>query len=119
MERKIARFNEKITFQKCAVYEDRYKNHRQRWEDFFTCHTYASTYSGEEDEGEVTHENRVVTFETRFCSELKDVTSTGYRILFHGEIYDIEYVDSMNYQNRTMKFKARREVRQGEQESQH
>ena len=112
MERKIARFNAKITFQKCTVYEDQYKNQRQRWEDYFTCHAYANTYTGEEDEGEVTYENRTVTFETRYCSELSSVTSTGYRILFRGEAYDIEYVDHMNYQRQTLKFKASREVRQ-------
>ncbi|MBQ7372750.1 MAG: phage head closure protein, partial [Blautia sp.] len=80
----------------------------------FTCHAYASTYTGEESEGEVTYENRVVTFETRYCSELKDVTSTGYRILFDGDAYDIEYVDHMNYQNQILRFKAKREVRQHE-----
>lgn len=111
MERKIARFNEKITFQKNTVYEDQYKNRRNRWDDYFTCYAYASTFSGEEEEGEVTYENRVVTFETRYCSELKGVKSTGYRILFRGEIYDIESIDPMNYQNQTMKFKSRREVR--------
>jgi SPP1 family predicted phage head-tail adaptor len=114
MERKIARFNERITFQKNTVHEDQYKNRRSRWEDFFTCYAYASTYSGEEEEGEVTYETRVVTFETRCCPELKDVTSTGYRIWFKGEAYDIEYVDHMNYQNQILRFKARREVRQSE-----
>ena len=114
MERKIARFNEKITFQKNTVYEDRYKNQRTRWEDYFTCHAYASTFTGEEDEGEVTYENRTVTFETRYCSELACVTSIGFRIWFKGDAYDIEYVDHMNYQNQILKFKARREVRQNE-----
>ncbi len=94
MERRIARFNAKITFQKNTPYEDQ-----------------SSTYTGEESEGEVTYENRVVTFETRYCSELKDVTSTGYRILFDGDAYDIEYVDHMNYQNQILRFKAKREVR--------
>lgn len=111
MERRIARFNAKITFQKNTPYEDQYKNQHLRWEDVFTCHAYASTYTGEESEGEVTYENRVVTFETRYCSELKDVTSTGYRILFDGDAYDIEYVDHMNYQNQILRFKAKREVR--------
>lgn len=116
MERKIARFNVKIIFQKNTVYEDAYKNQRTRWENYFTCHAYASTFTGDESEGEVTYENRTVTFETRACSELTPVNSKEYRILFKGEAYDIEYVDPMNYQGRTMKFKARREVRPDGQE---
>lgn len=119
MERRIARFNERVTFQKSTVYEDQYKNQRQRFEDVFSCYAYASTYTGEESEGEVTYENRTVTFEVRWCSELSGITSTGYRILFHGEAYDIEYVDHMNYQNQIIRFKTRREVRQDGKESQH
>ena len=118
MERKIARFNKRITFQKSTAYQDQYRNERLRWEDYFSCYAYANTYTGEESEGEVTYENRTVNFETRFCSELTPVTSTGYRILFNGEAYDIEYVDHMNYQGKILKFKARREVKPDGKESQ-
>lgn len=52
-----------------------------------------------------------MTFCCRYCSELACVSSTGYRILFHGEIYNIRSVDLMNYQRKEVKFQAVREVR--------
>lgn len=108
----IARMNERITFQKNSVEVDAVGNHKNVWEDYFSCFSYASTYTANESEGEVTTEERSVTFCCRYCSELACVSSTGYRILFHGEIYNIRSVDMMNYQREELKFQAVREVRQ-------
>lgn len=103
--------NERITFQKNSVVADAIGNHKNVWTDYFSCYTYASTYEKAEVAGEVTTEERGVTFCCRYCPELACVSSTGYRILFHGEIYNIQSVDMMNYQRRELKFKAVREVR--------
>lgn len=108
----IARMNERITFQKNSVEVDAVGNHKNVWEDYFSCFTYASTLQTAESAGEVTTEERSVTFSCRYCSELACVSSTGYRILFHGEIYNIRSVDMMNYQREELKFQAVREVRQ-------
>lgn len=108
----IARMNERITFQKNSVEVDAVGNHKNMWEDYFSCFTYASTLQTAESTGEVTTEERSVTFSCRYCSELACVSSTGYRILFHGEIYNIRSVDMMNYQREELKFQAVREVRQ-------
>lgn len=103
--------NERITFQKNSVVMDAVGNHRNVWEDYFSCCTYASTYEKTESVSEVTTEERSVTFSCRYCSELACVSSTGYRILFHDEIYNILSVDMMNYQRKELKFKTAREVR--------
>lgn len=108
----IARMNERITFQKSTVKVDAVGNHKNVWEDYFSCFTYASTLQTAESTGEVTTEERSVTFCCRYCSELACVSATGYRILFHGEIYNIRSVDMMNYQREELKFQAVREVRQ-------
>lgn len=108
----IARMNERIIFQKNSVEVDEVGNHKNVWEDYFSCFTYASTLQTAESTGEVTTEERSVTFCCRYCSELACVSSTGYRILFHGEIYNIRSVDMMNYQREELKFQAVREVRQ-------
>lgn len=107
----IARMNERITFQKNSVAVDAVGNHRNVWEDYFSCFTYASTYAANESEGEVSAEQRSVTFCCRYCSELACVSSTGYRILFGGDIYNIQSVDMMNYQREELRFHAVREVR--------
>ena len=108
---RIARRNERILIQKNESYTDKYKNHLHTWTDYFSCHAYASTYEAGESGDEVTYEERSVTFEVRYCPEIAAVTSTGYRIVFHGENYNIESIDMMNYQKKTVRIKARREKR--------
>ena len=108
---KIGRMNERITFQKNEIVTDQYKNRVPVWSDYFSCYAYASTYTANEDGDAVTSEERNVTFQVRYCSELADVTSTGYRILFHGEAYNILSVDRMNYQKQEIRFACRKEKR--------
>lgn len=103
--------NERITFQKNSVVVDEIGNHRNVWEDYYACYAYVSTFQAAENAGEVTTEERSVAFSCRYCSELACVSSTGYRILFHGERYNIRAVDMMNYQRKELKFQAVREVR--------
>lgn len=103
--------NERVTFQKNSVVADTIGNHKNVWTDYFSCYTYASTYEKAESVNEVTTEEQGVTFCCRYCPELACVSSTGYRILFHGEVYNIRSVDLMNYQRKELKFQAVREVR--------
>ena len=112
---RIARKNVRITFQKSEAVVDKYQNHINTWRDYFLCFAYANTYSAQENGDEVTYENRSITFETRYCPELTAVTSTNYRILFNGETYNIVSIDMMNYQNQSIKFTCRREIRQDRQ----
>ena len=68
---------------------DKVGNHVNTWEEYFSCYTYASTYEGKESGDEVTEENRSVTFSVRYCRETAAVTSNGYRVNFHGDLYNI------------------------------
>ena len=82
--------------------------------------TYASTYQAQEEEGEVTAEQKSVVFTVRWCSETRGLTSTGYRIRFREQLYNIESVDPMNYQKKILKIHCRLERRQpDEQNRQH
>lgn len=108
----IGKLNEKITLQQNTVAVDRYGNHKTEWKDYFTCRAYANTYVKQESEGgAVTEDERSITFEVRFCSEVADITSTNYRILFHGDTYNIEAVDMMNWRRKTVRLKCRKEAR--------
>lgn len=107
----IARMNEKITIQKNSVAADKYGNHKSRWTDYVTCHACANTYVKDEEEGVATSDERSISFEVRYCSELKEITSTGYRVVFHDEEYDIESVDMMNWQRKRIRLKCRKEKR--------
>lgn len=103
--------NERITVEKNTTVKDKVGNHVNTWEEYFSCFTYASTYEAEERSGEVTTEERTVAFSVRYCSELKNLNSTNFRIRFHGEIYNIRSVDMMNYQRREIKLLCRKEAR--------
>ena len=104
MERKIARFNERLTVQKNTVVVDKYGNHKNVWADYYSCYTYASTYQyDKENEAATTTEERTINFEVRYCTELKDLDSAHYRVAFHGDSYDIQTVDFMNYQKKTIR----------------
>jgi SPP1 family predicted phage head-tail adaptor len=107
----IGRMNERITIQKTTVVVDSIGNHLNTWEDYFSCSTYASTYEAEEKSGEVTTEERTITFSVRYCSELKNISSTGFRVIFHGDVYNIASVDMMNYNRKEIKLLCRKEVR--------
>ena len=110
-ERSIAEMNERITFQKSDVAVDGYRNHTSSWSDCFSCWTYASTYIANEEEGVATSDERRIIFHVRWCSELSEVTSNGWRIFFRGDAYDILSVDLMNYQKREIRFSCRKEKR--------
>ena len=114
MERKIARFNERITFQKNVATVDKYQNHVNVWTDYFYCYTYASTYQLDREEGgTVIREDQTITFEVRYCSELKTLDSIHFRVLFHDDVYNIQNVDMMNYQRKTIKVRCKLQSSKG------
>lgn len=116
----IEKLNERITIEKSTVVTDKVGNHRNTWEEYFTCFAYASTYQAQEEEGEVTAEQKSVVFTVRWCSETRGLTSTGFRIRFREQLYNIESVDPMNYQKKILKIHCRLERRQpDEQNCQH
>ena len=107
MEREIARFNERISIQKNTVVTDKYGNHKNVWTDYYTCFTYASTYQYDEEKSStVTTEERTITFEARYCPELSGLNAIHYRVIFHGDVYNILSVDMMNYQRKSICIKC-------------
>ena len=109
---KVSLLNEKILFQKSAVVSDAIGNHKNEWEDYYSCFATIGAEGGnEKSEAGQTVDGASITFTVRCCSQLVDIVSTGFRILFRGEIYNILLVDHMNYKKKSLKFrceKARR-----------
>lgn len=104
MNRRIARFNCRIMIQKHTTVTDKYLNHKSAWVDYYSCSAYAGTYqSDKESSGDVTTKSeQTISFDVRYCSELKGVKSNKYRVVFNGDVYDIVAVDMMNYQRQTI-----------------
>ena len=109
---KVSLLNEKILFQKSAVVSDAIGNHKNEWEDYYSCFATIGAEGGnEKSEAGQTVDGASITFTVRCCSQLVDIVSTGFRILFRWEIYNILSVDHMNYKKKSLKFrceKARR-----------
>ena len=105
----IERMNEKINIQQQTVTVDEYGNHLREWSDYFECWAYASTFAKDEEPDVTTTDQRGITFEVRFCSELASITSSGYRVIFHDEVYDIQSIDMMNWMRKTIKLKCRKD----------
>ena len=108
---RIARKNERITFQKNTVVTDKYGNHKNTWTDYFSCFAYAGTYQAAEQGEEVVTDERSVIFHVSYCPELADLDSTAYRVLFKGTAYNILSVDMMNYQRKEIRIVCRKEKR--------
>jgi SPP1 family predicted phage head-tail adaptor len=112
----IGLMNVKITIQKNTVVTDAVGNHRNTWQDFYTCHATVSGENGSSNGGEdeaagmtVVHSN--MDFTVRWCNAVKDITTDGYRVLFGNDVYNIIGIDHMNYKRRSMKLRCRKEQR--------
>ena len=105
----VAAMNVRVMFQKNETTVDKYGNHKNTWEDYFSCYATISGETGQEQAvvGE-TVENTDMNVTVRYCSETAAVTSTGYRIVFDEELYDILAVDHLNFKKNALKFKCRR-----------
>ena len=64
--------------------------------------------SKEEEVAGTIVEDVAMTVTVRYCAKTAAITSTGYRILFKGEFYDIVNVDHMNFRKKSLKFSCRK-----------
>jgi len=104
---KVSLLNEKILFQKNAVVSDAIGNHKNTWEDYYSCFaTIGGESRNEKMEAGQTIDDVGITFTVRYCNQLVDMMSTDLRILFRGEIYNIFSIDHMNYKRKSLKFRC-------------
>ena len=106
----IARLKERITIEKLTVKVDEIGNHTNGWEDYYFCYAYANTYMVDESAGKVDYENQTIAFSVRACEKTKALTSTNYRVRFKGQVYNIVSIDMMNYDNKDIKIRCKKEV---------
>lgn len=100
----IALLNTRITIQKNTVVTDKVGNHKNAWEDYYSCAATVSSESGSEvNRTSETLEQQVVAFTIRYSSEVKNLTSTAFRVIFQDELYDITTIDHMNLKRKSLK----------------
>lgn len=100
----IGLLNIRITIQKNTLTTDAIGNQINTWQDYFSCCATGGSESGTEtnNAGQV-QESDNIAFTVRYCPETLAVTSTGYRVLCNGEIYNITHIDHMNFKRKTLK----------------
>ena len=105
----VALLNARITFQKNEVVSDALGNHKDEWKDYYSCYATVSGESGSETNVAAnTFYDSDVAFTVRYCRALKGAEPTKLRIVMDGELYNITFVDHMNYKNRSLKFRCKR-----------
>ncbi len=108
----IARMNTRVVFQKNTAKVDKIGNHTSKWTDYFSCFATISGEGGKEEETlGLTLDNTDISFTVRYCNKVKNITTTGFRILWQGEQYNIVKVDHLNLRKRALKFKCQKEGR--------
>ena len=105
----IAALRVKIMFQRQKAVVDGIGNHTNRWEDYFTCRATVGGEGGTEKAvAGTTVEDADISFTVRFCRAAEAVSSSGFRIVFREELYDILAVDHLNYKKKALKFRCRK-----------
>lgn len=108
----VSLMNEKVTFQKNTVITDSIGNHKNDWEDFYTCHATIGgegmASSKEKEAAGTIVEDVSMTVTIRYCRKASEISSTTHRIVFRDEIYGITNVDHMNFKKKCLKFSCRK-----------
>lgn len=103
----LGEWKERITIQKSILENDPVGNHVLVWKDYYTCSAYANNLSGKEYwEAAQVSAQKEIYFYIRYCSEVAEMDTEHYRILFRGQVYDITFLDNVKYQNKTLKLRA-------------
>lgn len=109
---KIDLLNVRISITKNDVIVDAIGNHKNSWSDYYSCYATVRSEAGKEqtDAGMIVDDSKI-DFTIRWCRLADAITSTGYRVEFNGELYDILAVNHMNFKKKSIKLscqKARR-----------
>ena len=108
----VSLMNEKVTFQKNTVTTDAIGNHKNSWEDFYSCHATIGgeglASSREKDAAGTVVEDVRMTVTIRYCQRASEIGSTTHRLIFRDEIYDIVNVDHMNFKKECLKYSCRK-----------
>lgn len=111
----VTAMRSKVTFQKNTTTNDKYGNHKNGWTDYYTCFATIGgeglASSKEEQVAGTTVEDFSMTVTVRYCAKTAAITSTGYRVIFMNEAYNIENIDHLNFKKKALKFMCRKERR--------
>jgi SPP1 family predicted phage head-tail adaptor len=106
----IAMLSKRICFEKNETVTDAIGNHMSHWKDYYSCMATVSGEGGSEVTDAGTTENRSdASFTVRWCGKIAVVTTTGFRIRFGQDTYNILSVDHFSYDRKAVKFRCQKE----------
>lgn len=101
---RVSLLNERLMIEKSNVTVDEIGNHVTQWLPYYECATTISHESPLETSATgATWDRRKIDFTIRYSREVANLTTTEYRVQFHGETYNIMGLDHFQYKKRQMK----------------
>lgn len=96
-----------IILKKRIVKTDEYGRKQEEYINIFRTHAYVNNLSGKEywSAFEVKAENTIV-FEMRYKKFFDNLNTTDYVIEFKNNLYNIAFIDNIQYKNKTLKIKG-------------
>lgn len=89
--------------------EDDIGNHLNVWEDYFSCRGTISGETGAESENAgIANDHREMYVTVRWCRKVAGISSIGFRLVFHGEVFNIAGIDDLSYRRSALSFGAER-----------
>lgn len=96
-----------VTIQKYIEGFDNIGNPIGEWTDWKRDYAYVNGLSGKEYwEAANAHQENTVEFIFRWKRFFESINTKQYRLLFHGNIYNINIIDNIQFRNKTVKIKA-------------
>lgn len=109
---KVSLLNMKIIIQVSHIETDDIGNQIESWKDWYSCFATVSNESPLENTGAGSiWDNSKIDFTIRYSSEVSNVDSTQYRVIFEDTIYNIKGIDHMNYKKKSLKIHCQRTER--------
>ena len=86
----FSKLNQRIIFLEKRTVVDEIGNHTSKWEEAFCVWAYVTaSKSDEQNNAGVTAEKQTLVFWIRENSYSRQITTTGFRIAFRGDVYNI------------------------------
>lgn len=100
-------YKNRIIIQKLVISQDGVGNEEEKWINYKKTYAYVNNLSGSEYwEAAAVHQENTVEFIFRYNRLFEKMNTAEYRLIFRKRIYDIKFIDNIQFQNKTIKIRA-------------
>lgn len=94
---------EKITVQKLTASADSRGGSSGGYEDYYTCRAYVNNLFGAEYyAARQVGAEETIKLTVRYNAKLDGISTADHRLIFRGQVYDIDHIDNVRFENNTM-----------------